>query len=131
VIIRSREQMQPFTARPTWKPLDAHDHTMHHQHLRLLFADHPGRCGRVAGEAAGIYLDDSKNRVTDEAHRLLAQFAASSGRRGRMDVTFSREKVVVTEERAVLHAALRAAAGERCVVDGGNVVPGVEGGVKP
>jgi len=124
VIIRSREQMQPFTARPTWKPLDAHDHTMHHQHLRLLFADHPGRCGRVAGEAAGIYLDDSKNRVTDETIRLLVQRAEGFGRRGRIDATFSGEKTIVTEERAVLHAGVRTAAGERCAVDGVNFVPG-------
>ena len=104
---------------------------MRHQHLRSLFADNPGRGGRVAVEAAGIYLDHSKNRVTDETIRLLVQRAEGCGRRGRTDATFSGEKIIVTEERAVLHAALRTAAGERCVVDGGNVVPGVEGGVKP
>ena len=75
MIIPSREQTQPFTRRPTWKTLEAHSRTMRHQHLRSLFADNPGRRERVAVEAAGIYLDHSKNRVTDETIRLLVQRA--------------------------------------------------------
>ena len=75
MIVPSREQTQPFTARPAWKALEAHDRTMRHQHLRSLFADNPGRRERVAVEAAGIYLDHSKNRVTDETIRLLVQLA--------------------------------------------------------
>jgi len=131
VIIRSTVQTQPLTARPAWKALEAHYHAMRNLHLRQLFADDPRRGERFAAEAGGIYLDYSKNRVTDETIRLLVQLAEGCGLRGCIDATFSGEKIILTEERAVLHGALRAAAGERCAVDGVNVVPGLEGGVKP
>jgi len=121
----STGQTQPLTARPAWKALEAHHETMSHVHLRQLFADDPGRGARFAAEGAGLYLDYSKNRVTDETIRLLVQLAEECGLRGRIDAMFSGEKINVTEDRAVLHIALRAAEGERFVVDGVDVVPEV------
>ena len=121
----STGQTQPLTARPAWKALEAHHETMSHVHLRQLFADDPGRGERFAAEGAGLYLDYSKNRVTDETIRLLLQLAEECGLRGRIDAMFSGEKINVTEDRAVLHIALRAAEGERFVVDGVDVVPEV------
>ena len=121
----STGQTQPLTARPAWKALEAHHETMSHVHLRQLFADDPGRGERFAAEGAGLYLDYSKNRVTDETIRLLVQLAEECGLRGRIDAMFSGEKINVTEDRAVLHIALRAAEGERFVVDGVDVVPEV------
>jgi glucose-6-phosphate isomerase len=97
VILLSREQTQPLTARPAWKTLGARYHTLQHLHLRQLFPDNPGRGECVAVEAAGIYLDDSKNRVTDETIRLLVQLAEGCGLRGGIDATFSGEKINVTE----------------------------------
>ncbi len=121
----STGQTQPLTARPAWKALEAHYQTMSQVHLRQLFADDPGRGERFAAEGAGLYLDYSKNRVTDETIRLLVQLAAECGLRGRIDAMFSGEKINVTEDRAVLHIALRAVEGERFVVDGVDVVPEV------
>jgi glucose-6-phosphate isomerase len=121
----STGQTQPLTARPAWKALEAHHETMSHVHLRQLFADDPGRGERFAAEGAGLYLDYSKNRVTDETIRLLVQLAEECGLRGRIDAMFSGEKINVTEDRAVLHVALRAAEGDRFVVDGVDVVPEV------
>jgi glucose-6-phosphate isomerase len=121
----STGQTQPPTARPAWKALEAHHQTMSHVHLRQLFANDPGRGERFAAEGAGLYLDYSKNRVTDETIRLLLQLAEECGLRGRIDAMFSGEKINVTEDRAVLHIALRAAEGERFVVDGVDVVPEV------
>ncbi|MGB7590205.1 MAG: glucose-6-phosphate isomerase [Terriglobia bacterium] len=121
----STGQTQPLTARPAWKSLEAHYQTMSHVHLRQLFANDPGRGERFAAEGAGLYLDYSKNRVTDETIRLLVQLAEECGLRGRIDAMFSGEKINVTEDRAVLHIALRAAEGERFVVDGVDVVPEV------
>jgi len=130
-MIGSTVQTQLLTARPTWKALEAHDHTMRHQHLRSLFADDPWRRERFAVEVAGTHFDYSKNRITEETIRLPVQLAGGCGLRGRIDALFGGEKINVTEKRAVLHAGVRTAVGERCVVDGVNVVPGVEGGVKP
>ena len=121
----STGQTQPPTARPAWKALEAHHQTMSHVHLRQLFANDPGRGERFAAEGAGLYLDYSKNCVTDETMRLLVQLAEECGLRGRIDAMFSGEKINVTEDRAVLHIALRAAEGERFVVDGVDVVPEV------
>ena len=94
-------------------------------HLRQLFADDPGRGERLTAEAAGLFLDYSKNRVTDETLRLLVQLAEESGLRARIDAMFRGEKINVTEDRAVLHVALRAPKGQSIVVDGEDVVPEV------
>jgi glucose-6-phosphate isomerase len=114
-----------LTARPAWKALEVHYQTMQHRQLRQLFADDPLRGERFAVEAAGLYLDYSKNRITDETIRLLAGLAEDCGLRERIEAMFRGKKINVTENRAVLHIALRAAEGERFVEDGINVVPGV------
>jgi len=116
---------EPVTKRPAWKALEAHQKKLGRTHLRQLFADDPRRGERLAAEAAGIYLDYSKNRVTDETLQLLLQLAEASGLRARIDAMFRGEKINVSEQRAVLHVALRAPKGASIVVDGENVVPGV------
>jgi len=117
--------IQPVTARPAWKSLQAHYEKVRDLPLRKLFADDPKRGDRLAAEAAGIYLDYSKNRVTDETLGLLLQLAYESGLRERIDAMFRGEKINVSEQRAVLHVALRAPKGASIVVDGENVVPQV------
>src|SRR5262252_2060110 len=94
-------------------------------HLRKLFADDPGRGERMAVEAVGLYLDYSKNRVTYETLRLLLRHAEQSGLQSRIEAMFRGEKINITENRAVLHVALRAPRGASIVVDGENVVPKV------
>ncbi len=116
---------QPLTARLAWKALEAHFHATRHAHLRQLFADDPGRGERFAVEAAGLYLDYSKNRITAETIPLLVRLAEECGLRRRIDAMFGGEKINATEDRAALHAALRAADGDRFVVDGVDVVPEV------
>jgi glucose-6-phosphate isomerase len=113
------------TTRPAWKNLEAHYRKVRDFHLRSLFADDPGRGERMTAEAVGIYLDYSKNRITDESLKLLLQLAEESGLRARIDAMFRGEKINITENRAVLHAALRAPRGATIVVDGENVVPQV------
>jgi glucose-6-phosphate isomerase len=108
-----------------WKALAAHYKAISKLHLRQLFADDPKRGQRMAIEAVGLYLDYSKNRVTDETLNLLLQLAEQSGLRERIDAMFSGEKINITEKRAVLHVALRAPKDESIVVDGKNVVPEV------
>src|SRR5215468_5516378 len=115
----------PTTKLPVWKALEAHYGKVRELHLRQLFADDPTRGERMTAEAAGIYLDYSKNRITDETLKLLLQLAEESGLRARIDAMFQGEKINVTEKRAVLHVALRAPRTERIVVDGKNVVPDV------
>jgi glucose-6-phosphate isomerase len=110
---------------PAWKALEAHYSKAHEFHLRQLFADDPKRGERFALEAVGLYLDYSKNRVTDETLKLLLQLADECGLRSRIDAMFSGEKINITENRAVLHVALRAPKGTSIVVDGENVVPQV------
>ncbi|MCC6417351.1 MAG: glucose-6-phosphate isomerase, partial [Gemmataceae bacterium] len=114
-----------LTARPAWKALAAHHAQVRDLHLRTLFADDPQRGERLTAEAAGLYLDYSKHRVTDETLRLLVQLAEASGLRARIDAMFRGEKINVTEQRAVLHVALRAPRGASIVVDGADVVPQV------
>jgi glucose-6-phosphate isomerase len=114
-----------LTQRPAWLALAQHYQTICGIHLRRLFADDPQRGERLAVEAAGLYLDYSKNRITDETVRLLLQLAEECNLRPRIAEMFSGEKINVTEQRAVLHIALRAPAGERIVVDGIDVVPEV------
>jgi glucose-6-phosphate isomerase len=111
--------------RPAWKALEAHYANVRELHLRQLFADDPKRGEHFALEAAGLYLDYSKNRVTDETLKLLLQLAEECGLRGRIDAMFSGEKINITEDRAVLHVALRAPKGASIVVAGENVVPQV------
>jgi glucose-6-phosphate isomerase len=111
--------------RPAWSALEAHHRTLKDVHLRRLFADDPGRGERMTLDAAGLYLDYSKNRVTDETIALLVRLADESGLRARIDAMFRGEKINVTEERAVLHVGLRAPKDASIVVDGKNVVPEV------
>jgi glucose-6-phosphate isomerase len=113
------------SARPAWKALEAHQRKVREVHLRTLFADDPGRGERFALEAVGLYLDYSKNRITDETLRLLLGLAEESGLRGRIDAMFRGERINATEQRAVLHVALRAPRGASIVLDGRNVVPEV------
>src|SRR6266516_2087434 len=115
----------PLTQRPTWTALEEHYQKMRNVHLRTLFASDPGRGERFALEAAGIYLDYSKNRINDETIRLLLDLAESSGLRERIDAMFRGDKINVTEQRAVLHVALRAPKEQVIIVDGENVVLGV------
>src|SRR5262245_28790555 len=115
----------PLTARPSWKALRDHYETIQGRHLRTLFADDATRGERLTAEGAGIYLDYSKNRVTDETITLLCRLAEASGLRERIDAMFTGAKINVTEHRAVLHVALRAPRGTSIMVDGKNVVPDV------
>jgi len=111
--------------RAAWKGLREHYATMRNVHLRDLFAIDPKRGERLTAEAAGIFLDYSKNRVDDETLRLLGVLAEQSGLRERIDAMFRGDKINVTEDRAVLHVALRAPKGASIIVDGRNVVPDV------
>ena len=114
------------TTKPSaWKALASHYKTISKLHLRQLFADDPKRGQRMAVEASGLYLDYSKNRITDETLKLLLQLAEESGLRARIEAMFNGEKINITENRAVLHVALRAPKRELIFVDGNNVVPEV------
>jgi glucose-6-phosphate isomerase len=115
----------PLPQRPVWTDLTAHHQKLAPRHLRELFAEDPGRAERLTLEAAGIFLDYSKNRVTDETMTLLGRLADVRGLRGRIDAMFRGDKINVTENRAALHVALRAPRGASIVVDGENVVPHV------
>lgn len=114
-----------LTDRPAWKALNSHYKKIRKSHLRKLFADDPGRGERMTAEAVGIYLDYSKNRMVDETLTLLLRLAEECGLRERIDAMFSGERINITENRAVLHVALRAPKGASIVVDGQNVVPEV------
>ncbi|MSU59384.1 MAG: glucose-6-phosphate isomerase [Pedosphaera sp.] len=114
-----------LTKRPAWKALGVHHKKIKALHLRKLFAADPKRGERLTAEAAGLFLDYSKNRVTDETLKLLVRLAKESGLRERMDAMFRGEKINVTENRAVLHTALRAPRDATVLVDGKNVVPDV------
>jgi glucose-6-phosphate isomerase len=115
----------PLTQRKAWKALAAHHESVGEVHLRTLFADDPSRGERMTAEAAGLFLDYSKNRITGETLKLLIALAEESGLRSRIDAMFRGDKINVTENRAVLHVALRAPKGASIVVDGTNVVPEV------
>src|SRR6185437_14607644 len=115
----------PLLDRPAWRALRAHHAQIASLHLRELFAQDPGRGERFALEAAGIYLDYSKNRITDTTLELLVQLAEQSGLRERIDAMFRGERINASEQRAVLHVALRAPRGESILVDSVNVVPKV------
>jgi glucose-6-phosphate isomerase len=111
--------------RPAWKALEEHYQKVRKAHLRSLFADDPHRGERMAVEGVGLYLDYSKNRITDETIGLLVNLAEECGLRERIEAMFRGEKINVTENRAVLHIALRAPKSEKILVDGVDVVPEV------
>src|SRR3989440_1521370 len=114
-----------LSQRPAWRALQAHYETIRDVHLRTLFAEDPRRGERLAAEAVGLYLDYSKHRITDETIPLLVQLAEDRGLRARIDAMFRGEAINVTENRAVLHVALRAPRDASIVVAGENVVPQV------
>jgi glucose-6-phosphate isomerase len=116
-----------LTDRPSWKSLQKHFEENRTQHLRDLFARDPGRGERLTAEGAGLLLDYSKHRVTDETIRLLVALAGDCGLRERIDAMFRGDRINVTENRAVLHVALRAPRGESILVDGHDVIPDVHG----
>jgi glucose-6-phosphate isomerase len=115
----------PLSELPAWKALEAHYQQIHGTQLKQLFADDPARGERFTVETNGIFLDYSKNRVTDETLKLLIQLAEESGLKTRIDAMFRGEKINITENRAVLHVALRAPKDESIFVDGEDVVPAV------
>src|ERR1700677_943857 len=115
----------PLTKRKAWKALGTHYKKIAKLHLRKLFVDDPKRGERLTLEAAGIFLDYSKQRINDQTIKLLLQLADESRLRERIDAMFKGEKINITEKRAVLHVALRAPKGSSIMVDGENVVPGV------
>ena len=122
---RSGTLSRSTSKHPVWLALQDHHSTMRGLNLRKLFADDPARGERMTAEAAGVYLDYSKNRINDETLKLLIELAEQSGLRARIDAMFRGEKINVTENRAVLHVALRAPKGASIIVDGKNVVPQV------
>ncbi len=116
---------KPLRQQPAWQALTTHYQQVQALHLRELFSQDPQRGERLAAEAVGLYLDYSKNRVTDETLRLLLQLAGECDLSGRITAMFSGEKINLTEDRAVLHVALRAPKNATILVDGKNVVPEV------
>ena len=114
-----------LTTRPSWKALEAHQKKIRETHIRTLFAEDSRRGTSMTAEAVGLFLDYSKNRITDETLGLLIQLAEESGLRERIDAMFRGEKINITENRAVLHIALRAPKGASITVDGENVLPKV------
>ena len=118
-------EIKPLTGLPAWKALQAHYERVRNVHLRELFRTDPRRGERMAIEAEGIYLDYSKNRVTDETLALLLQLAQQADLPARIAAMFRGDKINITENRAVLHVALRAPKGDTILVDGENVVPQV------
>jgi glucose-6-phosphate isomerase len=119
------EQAVPLVDRPAWKSLKTHADAMRAQTLKQLFAADPERGTRFTAEAEGLFLDYSKNRITGETLQLLLQLAEQSGLKQRIEAMFTGQKINVTEQRAVLHVALRAPRSERILVDGEDVVPEV------
>jgi len=117
--------IKPLTKWPAWKALAVHYRKIREVHLRTLFADDPRRGERLAAEGAGLYLDYSKNRITDETIGLLENLAEECGLRERIEAMFLGQKINVTEDRSVLHIALRAPQNEQILVDGADVVPEV------
>jgi len=126
VAIAARAKLAlPLTERPQWRALQRHYRDIEAQHLREMFASDRERGDRMAAEAAGLYLDYSKNRINNETLRLLIELAEARGVPARIEAMFNGEKINVTEQRPVLHVALRAPRSERIVVDGHDVVPDV------
>jgi glucose-6-phosphate isomerase len=119
-------ELGPAGKTAAWKALEDHQRKMRDVSLRALFASDPERGRRLTAEAAGVFLDYSKNRVTGETLNLLAGLAEQAGLRARIDAMFRGEQINKTEDRAALHVALRAPAGASITVDGKNVVPEVQ-----
>jgi glucose-6-phosphate isomerase len=119
------KSIPPLSERPAWKALQAHYEEVQGKDLKQLFVDDPARGERFTVETGGIFLDYSKNRITDQTLKLLIQLAEESGLRARIDAMFLGEKINITEKRAVLHVALRAPKSESIFVDGEDVVPPV------
>jgi glucose-6-phosphate isomerase len=117
--------LRKLTRRAAWKALQSHYRAIRDTHMRTLFAEDPGRGERLTVEGAGLFFDYSKNRVTDETIKLLLQLAEESGLKRRIEAMFNGEKINITENRAVLHVALRAPKDQIILVDGKNVVPEV------
>ena len=117
--------MTALTQQPAWKALEQHYLQIRDTHLRQLFAENPRRGEQLTAEGAGLFLDYSKNRVTDETLLLLLELADETGVARKRDAMFAGEKINVTEGRAVLHTALRMPRGGTVMVDGKNVVPEV------
>src|SRR5436189_811071 len=120
-----KSAIKTLNRRPAWKALGTHYKEMSNWHLRDLFADNAQRGERLTAEAVGLYLDYSKNRITEETVRLLTELGEECGLRARIDAMFRGDKINITENRAVLHVALRAPRGTSIVVEGENVVPHV------
>src|SRR6202453_285394 len=118
-------KLTPLSERSAWKALGAHHEQIQATTLKQLFADDPARGERFTLEASGIFLDYSKNRITNDTLKLLVQLAEESGLKARIEAMFSGEKINITENRAVLHVALRAPKSEKILVDGEDVVPAV------
>src|SRR5689334_15316511 len=118
-------QTAPLTQRPAWRALGEHVARVRSVHLRQLFADDPERGSRMVAEGAGLYLDYAKHRVTAETMTLLLRLAEECGLAERIAAMFGGERINVSEQRAVLHVALRAPRGQRIEVDGQDVVPEV------
>src|SRR5436853_618948 len=119
------QALERLTKRKAWKALEAHYARVRRLHLRELFVEDPKRGERMTAEAAGIFIDYSKNRITGETVKLLIQLAEESGLRSQIDAMFRGDKINFTEKRSVLHVALRAPKGTSILVDGENVVPQV------
>src|SRR3954447_18496632 len=115
------ESLPPLTRRPAWEALARHHADVAPQHLRDLFASDSGRGERLVAEGAGLFLDYSKNRITDETLRLLTQLADYAGVAERRDAMFRGEHINVSEDRAVLHVALRMPKERSLIVDGEDV----------
>jgi len=123
--METTQKLAPLGDRAAWKALKAHAQEIHDTHMKQLFADDPTRGERYTAEAEGIFLDYSKNRVTDETVKLLLELADESGVKAKQEAMFTGQKINVTENRAVLHVALRAPKTESILVDGEDVVPPV------
>src|SRR5579859_3558904 len=115
-------QSTPLRSRPSWRALEQHHAEVRDVHLRELFDDDPDRGERLTAHGAGLYLDYSKNRVTDETISLLLALAEESGLRQRTEAMFNGERINVSENRSVLHVALRMPRGDSLIVDGVDVV---------
>src|SRR6201996_3160903 len=118
-------ERKPLTKLSAWKDLAEHHKKIEDTHLREWFEKDPQRAEKFSVEAAGIFLDYSKNRISEKTLKLLLELADESGLKAKIDAMFSGEKINITEKRAVLHVALRAPKDEKILVDGRDVVPEV------
>src|SRR4030095_2339873 len=124
-VIRTTAIQAKLTNRQSWKALETHYESIRNLHLRTLFENDPKRGERFTLEAAGLFLDYSKNTITDETVALLCQLARECGLDSRIEAMFGGDKINVTEDRAVLHVALRMPRSKSMVVDGRDVVADV------